>query len=228
MMADGNTLLYVDAVDIWHVWKSSTSKHFFNALQEVDAAKNNQICLGELLAMPTIDANASLFSKDNCSSPCNWTCNFSKRKTERGIYPALPCIAIVHYPQTWRFPGFLRSLMMSIPWCWRHEMNDYLKSPATFCFMDFLFGWPCLTCQDQWLMDTCIFTAHIQDNRIHSCFKSFFLVNLGIQAWMSMEKCLKSINDSPQKNIVVFWSSHAQKNGCTMLKNQTKSDTWGS
>lgn len=96
MMADGNTLLYVDAVDTWHGWKSSTSKHFFNTLQEVDAAKNNQICLGELLAMPTIDANARLFQKDNCSSPCNWTCNFSKRKTERGIQHCLPCIALGH------------------------------------------------------------------------------------------------------------------------------------
>ena len=128
---------YVDAVDTWYVWKSSTSKHFFNTLQEVDATQNNHICLGELLAMPTIDANASLFSKDNCSSPCNWTCNFSKRKTERGIYPALPCIAIVNCPQTWRFSGFLRSLMMSIPWCSRHEMTLLPQRSSNFLFHGF-------------------------------------------------------------------------------------------
>ena len=28
------------------------------------------------------------------------------------------------------------------------KWHDYLKGPATICFMDFLFCWPCLRCQD--------------------------------------------------------------------------------
>lgn len=115
---------YVDAVDTWHGWKSSTSKHFFNTLQEVDAAKNNHICLGELLAIPTIDANASLFSKDNCSSPCNWTCvTFPKENLREVSSIACHALPLWIVPKPEGFPGFLRSLMMSIPWCSQHEMT---------------------------------------------------------------------------------------------------------